>query len=143
MEIIIECEVDSVTVNMVKSILNGFQRTIDEWISECREQGHSDCLIPRFSFDGNTAEYITCSGKGHYIIRLSDDKITIKFRGYRRSFLDGNLLLLFKEVPRFPENESSLTVIFCGEQPDGMPLELHLTGEVKEYKTSMPDKPLI
>jgi len=34
-------------------------------------------------------------------------------------------------------------VIFYGEQPDGMPVELHLTGVVREYKTSMPDKPLI
>lgn len=143
MEITIQIEADSATMNMVKAILGVFKENINDWLRECREQGHSDCPIPRFSFDGRVAEYITCSGKGHYVIKLSSNKITINFKGYRRSFLDGNLLLAFKDVPKFPENGNSLTVIFYGEQPDGMPVELHLTGVVREYKTSMPDKPLI
>jgi len=142
MRITIKCVVSPATSALIREILNDFADSIEEWQDECREQGHSDCLIPQFSFRGDVAEYVTCSGKGHYTIVLGDEEILVTFEGYRRSFLDGNLLLAFEEVPEYPEAGNYLTVIFCGEQPDGMPIEVHLSGEIIEYHTSMPEKPL-
>ena len=138
----IKCIVSPATAALIREIVENFAEYIDEAERECQEHGYSDCLIPTFEYSGDVAKYVTCSGKGRYTIVLGDEEILITFEGYRRSFLDGNLLLAFDEVPEYPEAGNYLTVIFCGEQPDGMPFEVHLGGEIVEYHTSMPEKPL-
>lgn len=135
--------VDRETKQLIKRVLKNLREQIKEMEREYIRWGYSSQLIPQFTFDEKMAKYVTCSGKGEYIIDMGKQRmIEIEFNGYRRSFLDGNLLLEFRNVPEFPKKHMYLTVVFKSQQPDKLPMEIVLTGRISRYETSMPQKPL-
>jgi hypothetical protein len=88
--------------------------------------------------DRQRYEYVTASSYGTYVVDFSKKgKVIASFSGRRNSFRNGCCLFRFEGYSDYPRKGE---IILLSIQSNLGPLDL--VGEVKEYKTSTPEKPL-
>jgi hypothetical protein len=85
-------------------------------------------------------EYVTASGYGTYVVDFSKKgKVIASFTGRRNSFRSGCCLFRFEGYSDFPNPKKGEFITLFVATNLG---PLQLMGEVKEYETSAPEKPL-